>query len=131
RLPHLDVRLIFRRAIAGQRGGIIGEFDHYVARARRTFRGFVFAGAHHEPSAVFAKNGGIGSRIGFVTCFIVPFDAPDPVTFRYLSSPFTCWPVKFVARSFPLPPWDRARRYYEVLYKPQRLQNYSFDLESQ
>ena len=33
RLPHLDIGLVFRRAVAGERGGKIGEFDHHIARA--------------------------------------------------------------------------------------------------
>src|SRR6266436_2844774 len=37
RLPDLDIRLIFRRAIAGQRGVVIAKFDHHVARAAFAF----------------------------------------------------------------------------------------------
>ena len=46
RRPHFDVCLVFRRAIARERGGIIGEFNDDVARAGSTFRDFAFVGSH-------------------------------------------------------------------------------------
>ena len=44
----LDVFLVFRRTVAGERGGIIGKFDHHIARATLAFRTFELAAADNE-----------------------------------------------------------------------------------
>jgi hypothetical protein len=50
RLSNLDIRLIFGRAIAGDRCGIIGKFNHDVARAAGAFGGFELAPADQKTS---------------------------------------------------------------------------------
>jgi len=39
-LPHLDVGLIFRGIVTGERGLIIAEFNHDVSRPALAFDGF-------------------------------------------------------------------------------------------
>src|ERR1017187_82215 len=46
---------IFRRIVAGQRGLIIPEFQHHIARPRRAFPGLVLAAAHQKLRAVFLE----------------------------------------------------------------------------
>src|SRR4051812_9275727 len=83
RLPALDVFLVFRRVVAGQRGLIVGEFDHYVARAALALQTFELAAAYHEAPAEFLEDGGVMRRIGLVAFVIVHVDARDPVSLRH------------------------------------------------
>src|SRR5271166_6265526 len=80
RLPHFDIRLIFERTIAGERGSVIGKFDHYVAGAALPFHAFEPARAHHELAAVFLEDRGVGRGIGLVALFVIHVDSRDPVT---------------------------------------------------
>src|ERR1700733_4293603 len=82
-LPHLDVGLIFRRAIAGQRRGIVGEFDDNIARPGGALRSFELAAADHEAAAEFLEDAGIGCGVRLVAFVVVHIDAPDPVALRH------------------------------------------------
>ena len=78
RLPHFDVCLVFRRAIAGDRGG--GELNKDMTRAGRTFRDFAFVGAHQVATTEFLVDrragGGVPPHALFV--FHVHPDYPIP-----------------------------------------------------
>src|SRR6202050_632959 len=87
-LPHLDVGLIFQRTIAGERRGVVGEFDHDVARTGGTFHTVEFAAANHVAAAECLEDRGVGRRIGLKTLFVVHIDPRDPITLRHLRSPF-------------------------------------------
>ena len=56
----LDAFLIFRRAIAGERGGIVGKLDDDVAGAAIAFRSFELAATYQIASAKFFEDRGIG-----------------------------------------------------------------------
>jgi len=53
---HLDVFLIFRRAIAGERGSIVGKLDDDVAGTRTTFRNVELAATYQKAAAVLLAN---------------------------------------------------------------------------
>jgi hypothetical protein len=54
RQADLDVFLIFGRAIAGERGGIVGKLDDDVARTRMAFRRVEFTAAYQiAPAELF------------------------------------------------------------------------------
>ncbi len=75
RLPYLDVGLVFRRVVAGQRGGVVGEIrSPHCATGRRAFAAFELTGADHEPGAEFPEDRRIGQRIGFVALVVVHID---------------------------------------------------------
>ena len=57
RLADSDQAGIFRRIVAGQRGLIILEFEHHVARARNTFPGLVLAAAYPPVTGDFCVAG--------------------------------------------------------------------------
>src|SRR6266851_1238067 len=90
RLPDLDVFLVFRRAIAGQRRLVVGEFDHDVTRAAFAFDGGEFAGTHHEAPAEFLEDGRVGRRVSLVAFVIVNVDARNPESFCHFRSPSCC-----------------------------------------
>src|SRR3984885_13878638 len=70
---------VFRRIVAGQRGLIILEFQHHVARPRRGFPGLVLAAAHQEPGAEFCKYRAVLGDVFLVAVHVVDVDARDPV----------------------------------------------------
>src|SRR2546427_8085990 len=76
-----DQAHIFRRIVAGQRGFIILEFQHHVARARGAFSGHVLAAAHQEPGAVFRKYRAVLRDVFLVAVHVVNIDTRDPVAF--------------------------------------------------
>src|SRR5580698_7214419 len=86
RQPYLDVLLIFRRAVAGERGGVVREFDHYIARARGALRALVFAGANYKAAAEFLEDRAIGRGIGLVALVVFHIDPANPVAFCHLAS---------------------------------------------
>src|SRR5690348_2122939 len=88
RLPHLDVGLVFRRIVAGERGGVVGKLDHHVARARRALRTLEFARAHDIARAELLEDGRIGLRIGLVALVIAHVDAADPVALGHSVPPY-------------------------------------------
>ena len=85
-MSHLDIRLIFGRAIAGDRCGIIGKFNHDVARPTGAFGGFELARANQKTSAKFLEDCGIRGRLGFVAFVVRDVDTRDPITFGHLQS---------------------------------------------
>src|SRR5712675_1168330 len=76
-----DQAHIFRRIVAGQRGFIILEFQHHVARARGAFHGHMLAAAHQEPGAVFRKYRAVLRDVFLVAVDVVHIDTRDPVAF--------------------------------------------------
>lgn len=92
RLSHLDIRLIFGRAIAGDRCGVIGKFNHDVARPAGAFGGFELARANQKTSAKFLEDCGIGSCVEFVAFVIRHVDTRDPITFGHFQSLDGCGP---------------------------------------
>src|SRR3954468_7513185 len=56
RLAHLNVGLVFRRVVAGDRGLVVGEFDHDVAGAAGAFDGGELAGANDEAATPFLED---------------------------------------------------------------------------
>jgi hypothetical protein len=66
RQAHLDVFLIFRRAIAGDRSSIVGKLDDDVAGAGVTFRNVDLAAAYQKAASVFFKYRGIGRCVRLV-----------------------------------------------------------------
>src|SRR6266436_8574763 len=83
-----DQAHIFRRIVAGQRGFIILEFQHHVARARGAVSGHVLAAAHQEPGAVFRKYRAVLRDVFLVTVHVVNIDTRDPVAFCHRLSSF-------------------------------------------
>src|SRR3984885_6649359 len=73
--------------VAGQRGFIILELQHHIARPRRTFHGFVLAAAHQIPGAVFRKDHSVLGDVFLVAIHVVNIDARDPVALCHLHSP--------------------------------------------
>src|ERR1700688_1444569 len=91
--PYFEVLLIFRRAVAGERCGVVEKFDHHIARARRALRALELARAYDEAPAKFLEDRGIGGGIGLVALLVLHIDAADPVAFRHLAPPryfFAC-----------------------------------------
>src|SRR4029079_3741696 len=56
RLTNLQVRLIFRRIVAGQRRRIVGKLDDDMARVALALRALVFARADDELAAEFLED---------------------------------------------------------------------------
>src|SRR6185312_8593678 len=111
RLPYLDIRLVFRRIVAGERGGVVGKLDHHVARARRAFRVLELARAHDEAAAEFLEDGVVGERVGLVALVAVHVDAPDPVSLGHSIAPVSCAKPARCPRRLPRQrPWDRRHR---------------------
>src|SRR3569833_1463164 len=110
RLPELDVYLVIRRVVAGERGRVVGEFDDHDARAGCAFRVLELACALHEARAELLEDAGIGGRIGLVALVAVHVDAAAPVALCHVSSPTCPWPVLFPRRSRPPPHSGRAHR---------------------
>src|SRR5579871_4689565 len=91
RLAHLDVGLVFRRVVAGERGRIVGKFDDDVARAAVAFDAGEGAAPNHITRAEFLEDRRIGERVRLVAFFVVNVDASDPVSFcRHACSPAIC-----------------------------------------
>src|SRR5579862_698196 len=90
RQPPLDVLLIFRRAVAGERGGIVGKFDDHVARTRGAFGRLELSGTDDELSAEFLEDRGVGRGVGLVAFFVFHIDTADPVTLGHFHSCLPC-----------------------------------------
>src|ERR1700761_1245764 len=84
RRPAFDIFLVFRRVITGERGGVVREFDHDVARAALAFDALELAAADDEAPAEFLEDRGIGQRIVLVAFIVVNVDARDPVALRHI-----------------------------------------------
>src|SRR5215813_12212972 len=89
RLPNLDVGLILRRIVAGERRVIVLELDDNVARAALSLDAGKFATAHDIASAEFVEDRRVRRRIGLVALVVVNVDAPDPVAFCHLCFSFS------------------------------------------
>src|SRR6202171_6361220 len=76
---------IFRRIVAGERGFIILEFQHHIARARRAFPGLMLAAAHQKPGAVLFEYRAVLRDIFLVAVHVVNIDARDPVALCHSS----------------------------------------------
>src|SRR5215472_14706543 len=87
RLPHLDVGLVFRRVVAGERGCIVRKFNDDVALAALTFGAFELAGTHDKACAELLEDRGVRQRIRLVTFVVVNVDARDPVSLRHSRFP--------------------------------------------
>src|SRR5664279_1395889 len=111
RLPYLDIRLVLRRAIAGQRRLVIGKFDHDISRSTFAFDSVELAATHDIASTELLEDGRIGGCVRFVAFLIVDVDATDPIPschFRF--SLFRCFrpaPARFPRRYHSPPPQDR------------------------
>src|SRR5665213_706294 len=88
RLPYLDIRLVLRRAIAGERRLVIAKFDHDISRTALAFDAVELAATHDITSAEFLEDREIGRCIRIVAFLIVAVDAPDPIPFCHFGSPF-------------------------------------------
>src|ERR1700759_34929 len=88
RLPHLDVGLVFRRVVAGERRRIVRKFDHDIAGAAVALGALELAATHHEAAAELLEDGGVGQCIGLVTVVVMYVDASDPVSFCHSRFPF-------------------------------------------
>src|SRR6516164_1344842 len=88
RQAHLDVFLIFRRAIAGERGSIVWKLDDDVAGTGVAFRSVEFAATHQIASAEFFEDRGIGRPVRLEALLVFHIDAPNPITLRHRQSPF-------------------------------------------
>src|SRR5258707_7237514 len=103
-----DQAHIFRRIVAGQRGFIILEFQHHVARARGAFLGHMLAAAHQKPGAVFRKYRAVLGDVFLVAVHVVNIDTRDPVAFCHRLFPcFRPVPARSQPGWRPPPPWDR------------------------
>src|SRR6201992_3973619 len=87
RLPHLDVGLVFRRVVAGQRRLIVREFDYHIAGAAFALDAGELAATHHVARAELLEDRHVGQRVGLVAFVVVNVDATDPVTFCHLYAP--------------------------------------------
>src|SRR5882724_230841 len=81
-----DQPRIFRRIVAGQRGLVVLEFQHHVARARRAFLGFEFAAAHQKFRTVFLEDRAVLRDIFLVAVHVVNIDTRDPIALCHLHS---------------------------------------------
>jgi hypothetical protein len=81
RQPDFDVFLIFRRAIAGERGSIVGKLDGDVAGTGVTF-------CSVELAAVFFEYRGIGRCVRLVAFLVFHIEARNPITVGYRQPPF-------------------------------------------
>src|SRR4030095_14121519 len=81
RAAQRDQPHIFRRIVAGQRGFIILEFQHDIARARGAFLRHMLAAAHQELGAVFCKYRAVLRDVFLVAVHVVDIDTRDPVAF--------------------------------------------------
>src|SRR5579863_1088124 len=77
---------IFRGVVAGDRGLIVLEFDHHIARGRGAFLGHMPAGPHQKPGAVFGKYRAVLRDVLLVAVRVVHIDARDPVALCHLVS---------------------------------------------
>src|SRR6185437_2196081 len=66
RQPPFDILLVFRRAIAGERSGVVREFDHDIARAALAFDAFELAAPNDKAAAKFLEDASVGRRIRLV-----------------------------------------------------------------
>src|SRR5580700_11041772 len=85
RLPHLDVLLVLRRMVAGQRRVVVAKFDHDVTRAALAFHTGEPAATHDIPPTEFLEDGGVGRRIGLIAVLVMNVDAPNPISFCHLN----------------------------------------------
>src|ERR1700754_2627228 len=81
RLPDLDIGLVFRRIVAGERGCIVWKFDHDVTRSALPFDSSELTAAHDIARAEFLEDRRVCSRVGLVAFIIMNVDATDPVAF--------------------------------------------------
>ena len=87
---HFDVFLIFRRAIAGERGGVVGKLDDNIARAAIAFHSFEFAAAYQIAAPEFIEDPGIGRCVRLEALLVFHIDTPNPITLGHMQSPFGC-----------------------------------------
>src|SRR3954469_12988529 len=87
RLAHLDVGLVFRRVVTGDRGLVVREFNHDVAGAAGAFDGGELPPADGEAAPPFLEDRTVGDGVGLVALVIAHIDASDPVTLCHCSSP--------------------------------------------
>src|SRR6185437_12539985 len=108
RAADLDQAGIFRRIVTGERGLIVLEFKHHIARARRAFLGDEATAANQEFGAIFRKHRAILRDISLVAVHVVNVEPRHPVPFCHWPSPFfSPVPGRFLPGSHPPPPWDR------------------------
>src|SRR5215510_999935 len=83
-LPHLDVLLVFGRAVAGERSRVVRKLDHDIARAAGAFRALELATAHQEAAPEFLEDCGVGRHVGLVAFLVMHIDAGNPKTFGHV-----------------------------------------------
>src|SRR6478752_4508867 len=103
---------VFRRIVAGERGLVVLEFEHHVARPRRALSDLVRAAAHQELGAEFGEDRAVLRDVFLVAIHVVNIDACDPVAFRHLRCPFAVSPApaRFRLEWHPQQPWGRRLR---------------------
>src|SRR5262245_43351031 len=89
-LPHLDVLLVFGRAVAGERSRVVRKLDHDIARAAGAFRTLEVATAHQEAAPEFLEDCGVGRHVGLVAFLVMHIDAGDPKTFGHVILVLSC-----------------------------------------
>ena len=84
--PRLDVFLIFRRAIPGERSGIVGKLDDDVAGAAIAFRSFELAVPDSVPK--FFEDRGIGRCVRLEARLVFTSTRPIEYPLATSSLPF-------------------------------------------
>src|SRR5690606_22025000 len=100
--PERHRRLIFGRAVAGERRVVAVELDDDMAGAGRLLRLLVAPGADDEFRAVLLEGDGVGGNVILVSFGIGYIDHRDPVAFfRHLVLPHGFQRKKLAIRARP------------------------------
>src|SRR5580692_8733338 len=78
-VPQDDGATIFLRLVAGERGRVILEFEHDMARVQGAAPHLAASGADEKAGAEFGEGDRIGREIGFVGLRVGHIDMGDPI----------------------------------------------------
>src|SRR5215469_6269104 len=109
---------VFRRMIAGERGGVILELDHHIAAAALALDHFGLPGARQKARPELAERLGVGRHIGLVGLRVGYIAAHDPIALGHVRFPllrFALAPSQCRPRSIRRRPWGPPRSRWDAL----------------